>query len=165
MASLLFAPHRATRPHAIVVLVRGIPGSGKSWLAQKLRALEIENGGKPPRILSIDPFFMVELEDENTNSRSPSIREKYVHDAAKEGEYPLLIVATQAMYVDAGATAKFLRPKEPDTTYTADTSTSASSPLTVYSSLACFVFLPGMHCSANLLQIVLYLPQVVDIVP
>lgn len=86
VASLLFEPHRASRPHAIVVLVRGIPGSGKSWLAQRLRALEVENGCKAPRILSIDPFFMVEVEDENAHSRAPnSIAEKYVHDASKEG--------------------------------------------------------------------------------
>lgn len=87
VASLLFAPLRATRPNAIVVLVRGIPGSGKSWLAQTLRALEVENGGKPPRILSIDPYFMVEVEDETANSRAPAITEKYVHDVSKEGEH------------------------------------------------------------------------------
>jgi hypothetical protein len=83
--SLLFEPYRATRPPAIVVLVRGIPGSGKSWLAQRLRAIEMENGGKAPRVLSIDPYFIVD-DDENADARATNCnREKYVYDASKEG--------------------------------------------------------------------------------
>jgi hypothetical protein len=102
VSTLLFQPHRASRPHSIVVLVRGIPGSGKSWLAQRLRALEIENGGKPPRILSIDPYFMVD--DENLDARAPnSVTEKYVHDAAKEGAQTLLLRPMRCLWSHAPA--------------------------------------------------------------
>lgn len=73
----LFGPQgRAARPPAFVVLVRGIPGSGKSWLARRLRASEQEQGGQPPRVLSIDAYFMVDTDDGG---------ECYRHDSAAEG--------------------------------------------------------------------------------
>jgi hypothetical protein len=67
---------RESRPRAFVVLVRGVPGSGKSWLARRLRDLGQEEGGQPPRVLSIDAFFMVDTDDGG---------EVYRHDAAAEG--------------------------------------------------------------------------------
>ncbi|XP_057952131.1 uncharacterized protein LOC131146512 [Malania oleifera] len=62
-ASHLFRqPHRATRPEHIVIILRGLPGSGKSYLAKMLRDLEVENGGNAPRIHSMDDYFMTEVE-------------------------------------------------------------------------------------------------------
>ncbi|KAI7986212.1 YLP motif-containing protein 1 [Camellia lanceoleosa] len=55
-------PHRATRPDHIVIILRGLPGSGKSYLAKMLRDLEVENGADAPRIHSMDDYFMVEVE-------------------------------------------------------------------------------------------------------
>ncbi|VFQ86632.1 unnamed protein product [Cuscuta campestris] len=65
-------PHRSARPAHIVVILRGLPGSGKSYLAKMLRDLEVENGGNAPRIHSIDDYFMTEVEkvDESEVSRS-----------------------------------------------------------------------------------------------
>lgn len=37
-------------------------GSGKSYLAKALRDVEVENGGRAPRIHSIDDYFMIEVE-------------------------------------------------------------------------------------------------------
>ncbi|KAL5544402.1 hypothetical protein UlMin_008186 [Ulmus minor] len=62
-ASHLFKqPHRATRPDHFVIILRGLPGSGKSYLAKKLRDIEVENGGAAPRIHSMDDYFMTEVE-------------------------------------------------------------------------------------------------------
>ncbi|XP_042950539.1 uncharacterized protein LOC122282654 isoform X4 [Carya illinoinensis] len=62
-ASHLFKPpHRASRPDHIVLILRGLPGSGKSYLAKMLRDLEVENGGHAPRIHSMDDYFMTEVE-------------------------------------------------------------------------------------------------------
>ncbi|MQL70616.1 hypothetical protein Taro_002941, partial [Colocasia esculenta] len=55
-------PHRATRPDHIVVILRGLPGSGKSYLAKALRDLEVDNGGNAPRIHCMDDYFMTEVE-------------------------------------------------------------------------------------------------------
>nr|XP_004299395.2 PREDICTED: YLP motif-containing protein 1 isoform X2 [Fragaria vesca subsp. vesca] len=67
-------PHRVTRPDHFVVILRGLPGSGKSYLAKLLRDLEVENGGGAPRIHSMDDYFMTEVEkvEESDASKSSS---------------------------------------------------------------------------------------------
>ncbi|KAJ8471018.1 hypothetical protein OPV22_025361 [Ensete ventricosum] len=75
VCDLLKQPHRASRPDHIVVILRGLPGSGKSYLAKTLRDLEIENGGNAPRIHAMDDYFMIEVEkkvDDNEGSKSSS---------------------------------------------------------------------------------------------
>ncbi len=37
---------------------RGLPGSGKSHVAKRLRDIEVEEGGEPPRVHSLDEYFM-----------------------------------------------------------------------------------------------------------
>lgn len=59
---ILKHPYRATRPDHLVVILRGLPGSGKSYLAKMLRDLEVENGGTAPRIHSMDDYFMTEVD-------------------------------------------------------------------------------------------------------
>ncbi|CAK7322862.1 unnamed protein product [Dovyalis caffra] len=78
-ASHLFKlPHRATRPNHVVIILRGLPGSGKSYLAKMMRDLEVENGGNAPRIHSMDDYFMTEVEkvDSDASKSSSSTRGK-----------------------------------------------------------------------------------------
>jgi len=56
--TLLRPPHRASRPKRILVVLRGLPGSGKSFLAKKMRDVEVEEGGEPPRVHAIDDYFI-----------------------------------------------------------------------------------------------------------
>lgn len=42
----------------IAILLRGIPGSGKTYIAQQLRKMELKVTGDAPRIHSIDDYFM-----------------------------------------------------------------------------------------------------------
>ncbi|CAL4889188.1 unnamed protein product [Urochloa decumbens] len=68
-------PHRTSRPDHIVIILRGLPGSGKSYLAKALRDLEVENGANAPRIHSMDDYFMIEVEKKlegNEGSKSSS---------------------------------------------------------------------------------------------
>ena len=51
-------PGRSGRPKRIAVLLRGLPGSGKSHVARLMRDKEVAAGGEPPRILSLDDYFM-----------------------------------------------------------------------------------------------------------
>ncbi|XP_051123126.1 uncharacterized protein LOC127246010 isoform X2 [Andrographis paniculata] len=69
---ILKHPHRANRPDHMVIILRGLPGSGKSYLAKLLRDLEVENGGTAPRIHSMDEYFMTEVEkvEETEGSKS-----------------------------------------------------------------------------------------------
>ena len=39
-------------------MLRGLPGSGKSHLAKKMKAVEVEQGGDAPRIHAIDDYFV-----------------------------------------------------------------------------------------------------------
>ncbi|KAK1427192.1 hypothetical protein QVD17_15875 [Tagetes erecta] len=71
-------PHRASRPDHFVVILRGLPGSGKSYWAKVLRDIEVENGGEAPRIHSMDEYFMTEVEkaEDSELSKSSSSRGK-----------------------------------------------------------------------------------------
>ncbi|KAM7273300.1 hypothetical protein ACFE04_027964 [Oxalis oulophora] len=76
-------PYRATRPGHLVIILRGLPGSGKSYLAKLLRDLEVENGGDAPRIHSMDDYFMTEVEkveecDVSQSSSSVKSKKKVV---------------------------------------------------------------------------------------
>ena len=55
---LIHAPGRAKRPKRIAIIMRGIPGSGKSFIARKLRDAEMAAGGEAPRVHSIDDYFI-----------------------------------------------------------------------------------------------------------
>ena len=55
---LLQGEKRAQRPKRIAVLLRGLPGSGKSHAARAIRDVEVASGGEAPRILSIDDYFV-----------------------------------------------------------------------------------------------------------
>ncbi|KAK9875658.1 hypothetical protein WA026_009455 [Henosepilachna vigintioctopunctata] len=61
---LINPPGRSNRPPRIVIILRGPPGSGKTYLAKLIKDKEVENGGSAPRILSLDDYFMVEQEKE-----------------------------------------------------------------------------------------------------
>lgn len=92
---ILVEPKRSSRPKQLVIILRGLPGSGKTYFAKliKVRSCsnqrknlllihlnlflcmtyfmfqdkEIENGGSAPRILSLDDYFMVETEVTETD--------------------------------------------------------------------------------------------------
>lgn len=55
---LLTRPGRAKRPKLIAVVIRGLPGSGKSLIARRLRDAEVDAGGSAPRIHCIDDYFV-----------------------------------------------------------------------------------------------------------
>ncbi|XP_055309199.1 probable serine/threonine-protein kinase DDB_G0282963 [Sitodiplosis mosellana] len=60
---LLFPPERRNRPKRIVIIMRGLPGSGKSYLSKVIKDKEQEMGGSA-RILSIDDYFMTETDSD-----------------------------------------------------------------------------------------------------
>ncbi|KAF8769733.1 hypothetical protein HU200_006342 [Digitaria exilis] len=90
-ASDLFKqPCRASRPDHIVIILRGLPGSGKSYLAKALHDLEVENGANAPRIHSMDDYFMIEIEkklEDNEGSKSSSASKRRRQLTKKVIEY------------------------------------------------------------------------------
>lgn len=81
---LLCAPGRLTRPANLVVILRGPPGSGKSYLAKLIKDKEVEQGGSTPRMLSLDDYFVSEVEKED---RDPETGRKVKNKvSARENE-------------------------------------------------------------------------------
>ncbi|XP_062556485.1 YLP motif-containing protein 1-like isoform X2 [Armigeres subalbatus] len=88
---LLLPPGRFKRPPRICFILRGIPGSGKSYLARLIKDCEVKHGGQAPRVLSIDDYFLVEKEEREpdpTTGRPVLVtKSEYEFDSEMEEEY------------------------------------------------------------------------------
>ncbi|XP_060860603.1 probable cyclin-dependent serine/threonine-protein kinase DDB_G0292550 isoform X2 [Metopolophium dirhodum] len=89
--TLLCPPGRPNRPSKIVIILRGLPGSGKSHVAKLIKEKEVAMGGQAPRILSLDDYFMTEVTkmeiDPETNKKVERKVMEYEHDSANESLY------------------------------------------------------------------------------
>jgi YLP motif-containing protein 1 len=63
-ASVFLGAGRRSRPSKMCILLRGLPGTGKTHVAKLLRDTESDAGGAAPRILCLDDYFMVEATKE-----------------------------------------------------------------------------------------------------
>ena len=57
-AALFLPPGRHSRPRKLAIILRGLPGSGKSHSARLIKDLETLHGQGPPRIHSLDDYFV-----------------------------------------------------------------------------------------------------------
>lgn len=73
---LLYAPARDRRPPRLLIIVRGLPGSGKSYLCKMVREKEIQAGGAAPRTLSLDDY-MAGGEDDDDDVSASEMEEQY----------------------------------------------------------------------------------------
>ncbi|XP_067206367.1 YLP motif-containing protein 1 isoform X3 [Linepithema humile] len=92
---LLCPPGRQNRPPKIAIILRGPPGSGKSFVTKLIKDKEVEQGGSAPRILSLDDYFLVEKEKEtkDDNGKKITIKEMiYEYEEAMEQSYTTSLV-------------------------------------------------------------------------
>ena len=54
---LIKPPGRNSRPSKLVIIFRGLPGAGKTFIVKHIKSQESEMGGEAPRILSLDDYF------------------------------------------------------------------------------------------------------------
>lgn len=74
-------PARDTRPPFIALILRGLPGSGKSHLCRKLKELEATHGAaNDVRVMSIDDYYLVESEAETTPEVTGAFKVSYEID-------------------------------------------------------------------------------------
>ncbi|CAL8468069.1 g7608 [Coccomyxa elongata] len=106
---LLRRPGRAKRPKLIAVVIRGLPGSGKSLIARRLRDAEVEAGGSGPRIHCIDDYFVTEVEkevwekDASGKQRLKRVQEtEYCYEADMEGVYKASLLKAFRRTVEEG---------------------------------------------------------------
>ncbi|XP_022243583.1 YLP motif-containing protein 1-like isoform X2 [Limulus polyphemus] len=101
---LLSPPGRLQRPKHIVIILRGPPGSGKTYVAKLIKDKEIENGGSAPRILCLDDYFMVETEklvkDPDTGKRIRKKEFEYDYEPEMEEAYSLSLLKSFKKTVD-----------------------------------------------------------------
>lgn len=67
---LLMKPGRFQRPQKLCFVMRGLPGSGKSYLARMIKDCEVKQGGQAPRVLSLDDYFLVETEEREPDPKT-----------------------------------------------------------------------------------------------
>lgn len=88
---ILEEPGRSTRPEKIAIVLRGVPGSGKTYLAYLIERKEAEKGNRSQfKFLTMDEYFETEhtreIVDENGDKRTETYR-KYDYDPSKLNIY------------------------------------------------------------------------------
>ncbi|XP_069552744.1 YLP motif-containing protein 1 isoform X1 [Brachyistius frenatus] len=103
---ILKPPGRLSRPERIVIIMRGLPGSGKSHVAKLIRDKEVECGGAPPRVLVLDDYFMTEVEkiekDPDTGRRVKTKVLEYEYEPEMEDTYRSSMLKTFKKTLDDG---------------------------------------------------------------
>ncbi|KAM4633124.1 uncharacterized protein ylpm1 isoform 2-T2 [Polymixia lowei] len=103
---LLKAPGRLSRPERVVIIMRGLPGSGKSHVAKLIRDKEVDCGGAPPRVLVLDDYFMTEVEkvekDPDTGRRVKNKVLEYEYEPEMEDTYRSSMLKTFKKTLDDG---------------------------------------------------------------
>lgn len=103
---ILKPPGRLSRPERIVIIMRGLPGSGKSHVAKLIRDKEVDCGGAPPRVLVLDDYFMTEVEktekDPDTGKRVKRKVLEYEYEPEMEDTYRSSMLKTFKKTLDDG---------------------------------------------------------------
>lgn len=95
MDDLLLPPGRFTRPPRLVVLLRGLPGAGKSHVARLIKERETGEGAEPPRVMALDDYFTTEGKYEYEEEMEEAYRSSLLKSFKKNidgGYFPFLIV-------------------------------------------------------------------------
>ena len=81
--SVLAAEGRMSRPPKIVIILRGVPGSGKSHLAKLIKDRELEAGGDQMRTMCLDDYFDVDGIYEYDSEMEESYRASFLKSFKK----------------------------------------------------------------------------------
>ncbi|XP_059096221.1 YLP motif-containing protein 1-like isoform X2 [Tigriopus californicus] len=84
LEDLIDPPGRYIRPPQIVIIFRGIPGSGKTQLVKDIKTKEANLGSDPPRILAIDEYFECDGVYEYEPELEPNFRQSLVKSFKKQ---------------------------------------------------------------------------------
>lgn len=93
-------PNRSKRSGKLVIIFRGLPGSGKSFLTNKIKQIEEQFGSEKPKILSIDNYFMTENEQICKKSKKKQTVMDYEYDQSLDDIYQNSLVKSFKKTVD-----------------------------------------------------------------
>ena len=96
LEDIIEAPGRQMRPSKIVIILRGPPGCGKSFLAKNIKDTETLYGSSALRILALDDYFDL---DRDLNMRDQTMVRQFegsllrsFQKTIREGFFPFIIV-------------------------------------------------------------------------
>ena len=93
----LLTEGRLSRPAKIVIILRGVPGAGKSHLARLIKEKEVEMGGEQPRTMALDDYF----ECDGEYLYEPDMEDSYRANLLKRFKKNIDAGLFQFMLVDA----------------------------------------------------------------
>ncbi len=106
---LINPPGRYMRPPKVVVIFRGLPGSGKSFVARNIKTQEASLGSDVPRILALDDYFECDGEVSKDSKLSAiysndglSFNFKYEYEEELEDSYRASLIKSFKKQVDDG---------------------------------------------------------------
>ncbi|XP_077862500.1 YLP motif-containing protein 1-like [Saccoglossus kowalevskii] len=89
--NILNEPGRNHRPKQIVIILRGLPGSGKTYVSKLIKVREAKMSSSNPRMLCLDDYFMTEVDkSERDPETGKQIRKKvleYEYESEMEDAY------------------------------------------------------------------------------
>lgn len=99
-------PKRSNRPSKLVIILRGMPGSGKSYLTNLIKSEEEKHASdsEKPKVFSIDNYFITEQEETITNCKQAKAKKqtvmKYEYDPSLDEAYQKSLVKSFKKTVD-----------------------------------------------------------------
>ena len=93
----ILTEERTSRPGKIVIILRGVPGAGKSHLARLIKEKEVEMGGEQPRTMALDDYFECDGEYEY----EPDLEQSYRANLLKSFKKNIDAGLFQFILVDA----------------------------------------------------------------
>ena len=105
LEQLIQKPYREKRPHKILIIMRGLPGSGKSFLTNLIKMEEEKHvsSSEKPKILSIDNYFLVEHEQIISNLNQANKKQivmKYEYDKDMDEAYQRSLIKSLKKTID-----------------------------------------------------------------
>ncbi len=99
---ILQFPKRTKRPSKLVIFLRGLPGSGKSYLTNLIKLEEEKHTSEKPKIFSIDNYFINEQEEIISKTKKVQTTMKYEYDPSLDDTYQRSLVKSFKKTIDDG---------------------------------------------------------------
>ncbi|XP_078001221.1 uncharacterized protein LOC144453752 [Glandiceps talaboti] len=104
--NILNNPGRKHRPKQIVIIFRGPPGSGKTYVSKLVKDREAKMSGNNPRMLCLDDYFMTEVEkterDPDTGKKVTVQVLEYEYEVEMEEAYRTSLFKAYKKTIDDG---------------------------------------------------------------
>lgn len=100
--NILHKPYRDLRPSKLVIIIRGLPGSGKSYVTNLIKIEEEKHASnmEKPKVFSIDNYFLTEKEETINKSKKKQTVMSYEFDASLVESYQRGLIKSFKKTVD-----------------------------------------------------------------